>query len=147
VASGESRRHPGAGTGAITGLAPDSQRRAKVVVVDDHPQFRAALSDLVRATGRLELVGEADCGREAILLAWARRPDMAVIDYRMPGMDGIETAVKVKAFCQPLFTILVSASHPDEIPREARDAVDAIVSKEALSPRLLDQLWVERTRR
>jgi DNA-binding NarL/FixJ family response regulator len=122
-----------------------SHRRARVVVADDNPDFRAVLRDLVRATDRLEVVGEADTGPEAILLAWARRPDMALLDYRMPGMNGIETALEIKAIRPSLLIVLVSAAAPDDIPREARAVVDAVLSKDVLTPRLLDQLWMDRT--
>jgi DNA-binding NarL/FixJ family response regulator len=110
-------------------------------LVDDHPDFRRSLRDLVGATERLEVAGEADCGQQAILLAWACRPDVALIDYQMPGMDGIDTSLEIKAIRPSLRIVLVSATSPDELPREAHHVVDAVVSKDAVTPRVLDHLW------
>ena len=63
-------------------------RLARVVVVDDHPFFRDGLSRGLRQSGYLEVVGEAGTGREALELIRSERPDVAVLDYQMPDLDG-----------------------------------------------------------
>jgi two-component system nitrate/nitrite response regulator NarL len=65
-----------------------SQDRTTVIVADDHPIFLAALTTVVRRSPRLELVGQAVSGREALELIRQDRPDVAILNLRMPDLDG-----------------------------------------------------------
>ena len=62
----------------------------RVVLADDQPLIRAALRMVIAETTGMEVVGEAGTGAEAVELAGTERPDVVVMDIRMPGMDGIE---------------------------------------------------------
>ncbi|MFJ6758738.1 MULTISPECIES: response regulator [unclassified Streptomyces] len=62
----------------------------RVLLVDDQPLVRSGLRVLIADTADLEVVGEAGTGAEAVRLAAELRPDVVVMDIRMPGMDGIE---------------------------------------------------------
>ncbi|MFF3673859.1 response regulator [Streptomyces sp. NPDC002120] len=62
----------------------------RVLLVDDQPLVRSGLRVLIADTADLEVVGEAGTGSEAVRLAAELRPDVVVMDIRMPGMDGIE---------------------------------------------------------
>ncbi|MFC1440521.1 response regulator transcription factor [Streptacidiphilus sp. N1-10] len=62
----------------------------RVLLVDDQPLVRASLRVVIADTDDLEVVGEAGNGAEAVRLARELRPDVVVMDIRMPGMDGIE---------------------------------------------------------
>ncbi len=72
-------------------LAVVAQRssRVRVVVADDHPMFREAVVRAVRERAELELVGEARDGREALAMIRALEPDVAVLDVKMPELDGL----------------------------------------------------------
>ncbi|MEU9162881.1 response regulator transcription factor [Streptomyces sp. NPDC048424] len=65
-------------------------RPVRVLLVDDQPLVRSGLRVLIADTVDLEVVGEAGTGSEAVRLAAELRPDVVVMDIRMPGMDGIE---------------------------------------------------------
>ena len=65
-------------------------RLARVVVVDDHEFFRDGLVRGLGHSGYLQVVGEAGTGREAIDLIRRERPDVAVVDYQMPDLDGLD---------------------------------------------------------
>ena len=67
----------------------------RVLVADDHPFFRDGLRVLLEATADTELVGEATDGDEAIALAQTLRPDVILMDLRMPGMGGIDATRKI----------------------------------------------------
>ncbi len=67
----------------------------RVLVADDEPEVRAALADLVASDASLELVGAAADADEALALARARRPDVALVDVKMPGGGGVRAAREI----------------------------------------------------
>ncbi len=116
--------------------------RAGVLAVDNDFPFLALLRDVVRATGHLEVVGEAQTGEGAITAARALEPDMVLMDVRMPGIGGLKAAEEIKASRPSTVMVLISTTHPDELPRAAGDCVDAVIWKSVLDPRLLDEIWL-----
>jgi DNA-binding NarL/FixJ family response regulator len=62
----------------------------RVLIADDHPAYRAGLRLMLSAVADVEIVAEADDGLRAVELAAEVRPDVVVMDLRMPGLDGIE---------------------------------------------------------
>lgn len=64
----------------------------KILIVDDEPPARSRLVQLIRDLGLGEVVGEAQNGREALMLIDTVRPDVVLLDIRMPDMDGLEVA-------------------------------------------------------
>jgi len=117
--------------------------RAGVLTVDDDSAFLALLRDVVRATGHLEVVGEARNGEGAIAAARELEPDMVLMDVRMPGIGGLKAAEEIKAVHPSTLMVLISTTHPDELPpRAAAGRVDAVVWKSVLEPRLLDEIWL-----
>jgi DNA-binding NarL/FixJ family response regulator len=60
-----------------------------VLIVDDHPVVRDGLRGMLSGTGEFEVVGEAADGTEALTLAHRLRPDVVLMDLRMPGTDGV----------------------------------------------------------
>ena len=70
----------------------------RVLIADDQPLVRAGLSALVNMEPDLQVVGEATDGNEALAMARELRPDVACLDIRMPGQDGITVA---RALCGP----------------------------------------------
>ncbi|MFD5601384.1 response regulator [Leucobacter sp. NPDC058333] len=62
----------------------------RILVVDDHPIVRAGIAGLLATEPDFEVVGEAASGEEALALAAAARPDVVLMDLRMPGIGGVE---------------------------------------------------------
>ncbi len=69
----------------------------RVLLADDHALFRSGLRAVLDTQPDLECVGEAADGREAVRQIAALRPDVAVLDIRMPGLDGLTAAEAVLA--------------------------------------------------
>ncbi|GAA5094220.1 response regulator [Nocardia iowensis] len=72
-----------------------------VLVVDDQPLVRGGLAALIRTSPELDVVGEAATGDEAVALAASLRPDVVLMDIRMPGMDGITATERILAAATP----------------------------------------------
>jgi DNA-binding NarL/FixJ family response regulator len=62
----------------------------RIVIADDQPMMRAGFKAVLEASGDIRVVGEAGTGEEAVRIATEQRPDVVLMDIRMPGMDGIE---------------------------------------------------------
>jgi two-component system nitrate/nitrite response regulator NarL len=93
--------------------------RVRVLVADDHPAMRSALARLVREHDALELVGEAADGEQAIGLIEALAPDVALLDVRMPGLDGLGLLRRLRTYASPVRVLLISGSDDSEIAHEA----------------------------
>lgn len=76
-------------------------RRLRTVVVDDEPHARAKLRRFMDADGRLELVGEAGDGMEAVRVVEETRPDLLFLDIQMPEMDGFEVLQELDPAVDP----------------------------------------------
>jgi DNA-binding NarL/FixJ family response regulator len=85
----------------------------KVLLADDHSIVRAGLRRIVEESGEMEVVAEADDGREAIQLVQKTAPDVAVIDISMPGLDGLEVISRLQSL-HPKLPILVLTMHEEE---------------------------------
>jgi DNA-binding NarL/FixJ family response regulator len=121
---------------------PPEGGRVGVLTVDDQPYFRLAALDVIEATPGFEAVGEASSGEEALGIVDAVAPQLVLVDVRMPGMDGIETAKRIKAAHPEIVVVLVSIEDLTEIPAEATSSgAAALVQKQGFGPAALRRLW------
>lgn len=86
----------------------------RVVLVDDQPLVRAGLRVLMADTPDIEVVGEAANGAEAVRITGELRPDVVVMDIRMPGMDGIEATRLITAGPAPTRVLVLTTFDDDE---------------------------------
>ena len=101
-----------------------------VLVVDDNSVMRQALCKLFRAAHGFEICGEASNGLEAIDMARKIRPELVVLDLYMPGINGLETARRLRLLVNPPPVILYSMNAEEIATDQARECgVSAVVSK------------------
>ena len=86
----------------------------RVLVADDHPFFRDGLRVMLEATPDTELVGEAADGVEAVNLAHTLRPDVILMDLRMPGLGGIEATRKILGESPQVGILVVTMIEDDD---------------------------------
>jgi two-component system nitrate/nitrite response regulator NarL len=102
----------------------------RVVIADDHETYRRGLARAIRRFGTLELVGEASDGDEALALIREASPDIAVLDVRMPGLDGLEIARRLRELGGTT-VVLLTGSSTEELATAAEAAgVQALLSKD-----------------
>jgi two-component system nitrate/nitrite response regulator NarL len=93
--------------------------KVRVVVGDDHPLFREGVVRALALSGEVNVVGEADDGTRALELIKEHRPDVALLDFRMPGMDGAQVAAAVRSNELPTRVLLLSAHDESAIVYQA----------------------------
>jgi two-component system nitrate/nitrite response regulator NarL len=123
-------------------------RTVHVVTVDDQAAFREAAGAMIDGTAGFELVGEAADGESALRVVREVDPDMVLVDVRMPGIDGIELARRLREEDPTRVIVLASSTDPHELSQLARACgAAALVHKHWLTPRLLRGLWIAHRRR
>src|SRR6266487_5509474 len=109
--------------------------RASVVVADDHPVYRGAIVAIVDGHPDLELVGQAEDGRAALELIARVGPDIAVLDLRMPGLDGMGVLKAVVRDRLPTRVVLLSAEVKGAVAHQAvAEGAAGYLSKQADAP-------------
>jgi len=120
----------------------------RVATVDDQALFREAARAVVALTPGFEVVGESADGESAIQVARRLDPDMVIVDIRMEGMDGIDTASQLNAEDSSRVVVLVSSADVREFaPLAESCGAAAIVCKHWLNPHMLRGLWIAHRRR
>jgi two-component system, NarL family, nitrate/nitrite response regulator NarL len=116
-------------------------RRVRVIVADDHPLFREGIERAVRQRPELELVGTAADGREALELIRDAQPDAAVLDLKLPELDGLQVLNAVTRDGLPTQVLILSASADPEIVYRAVEAGAAgYFTKESDREAILDAI-------
>jgi DNA-binding NarL/FixJ family response regulator len=92
----------------------------RVMVVDDEERPRRALRALLQTYPDISVVAEAENGRDAVRLVDERRPDVVIMDYSMPIMDGVEATRRIKA-ARPHTRVVLVTVYASAQP-EARSA-------------------------
>ena len=108
-------------------------------MADDHPVFRDGLVRAVRSRPEFEIVGEFGDGREALEEIRRLEPDVALLDVKMPGLDGTQITHAIKRDSLPTRVVLLSAHAPsDLIYRSIAMGAAAYLSKEATRDEICD---------
>ena len=113
--------------------------RIRVLVADNHPLYRQAIVTMIEEHPELELVGEAQDGKEALEKVHELRPDVALLDERMPHFEGSEVARELKQVGSDTRVLLLSAYHDSAVVYGALGAGAAgYLSKDASGDAIFD---------
>jgi DNA-binding NarL/FixJ family response regulator len=116
--------------------------RVRVLVIDDDEACRAALAEVVSTAEQFTLAGCADSGHEALQLLPRLDPHLVLLDVRMSGLDGPETARRILKRQPQAVVVLVSAD-PGLESLAASCGATAFLPKSKISPQRLSEIWAQ----
>ena len=94
----------------------------RVLLADDHQVVRAGLRALLESTGRIDVVGEASSGEEAVSKARRLEPDIVIMDLAMPGMNGVQATRSITALDLETKILVLTVHDEDEFLLPAMEA-------------------------
>jgi DNA-binding NarL/FixJ family response regulator len=113
----------------------------RVLAADDHPLVRAGLAAVVGAEPDMELVGEAATGHDAVALYRDRRPDVVLMDLRMPGMDGLAaTRAILSEFPAARIVVLTTYDGDEDIHRALEAGARGYLLKDMLRTAVINTI-------
>lgn len=113
----------------------------RVLIADDHPVVRTGLALMFKYEPDMEAVGEASNGREAVALYHLHRPDVTLMDLRMPDMDGAQATTAIRAdFPAARIILLTTYDGEEDIYRGLRAGAKAYLLKDAPCDELLETI-------
>jgi two-component system nitrate/nitrite response regulator NarL len=120
-------------------MPEQARKRITVVVADDHPLYREGVVRALSASGQVEVVGEAEDGRSALAEIQRHLPDVALLDYKLPELDGLAVTNAIVREQLPTRILLVSAFTDSGVVYKALETGAAgFVSKEARREQIVD---------
>ena len=120
-------------------MTSSGRKRVTVVVADDHPLYREGVVRALSASGQVEILAEADDGRAALAQIQEHQPDVALLDYKLPELDGVAITNAVVRDKLPTRVLLVSAFTDSGIVYQALESGAAgFVSKESRREQIVD---------
>ena len=113
----------------------------RVLIADDHRLFAEALEAVLSTEQRIQVVGRAADGSEAVELARELTPDVVALDISMPVMDGFEAAAAMERLDRPPAILMLTGSNaPEDVDRARRAGVKGYITKDAIAARLVDAI-------
>ncbi len=115
----------------------------RVLIADDQRLVRTGLAMILDSEDGMEIVGEADDGAAAVRLARRTRPDVVLMDVRMPGTDGITATRELTAAADPVKVLILTTFDIDELVYAAlRAGASGFLLKDAPAPELIHAVRV-----
>lgn len=123
---------------ALPDRLPDT---AHLIIADDHELSRSGIRNMLTGERDIEVIGEAKNGYEALELCRVLRPNLALIDVRMPGMDGLETTRAIKQVCPETSVIIVTMhENPDYLIAAMKAGASGYLLKDTSRRELLSAI-------
>lgn len=118
-----------------------SKKPVRVFIVDDHPVVRRGLCSCLAEHPRLQVVGEAADGQEAVRRAVEVRPDLMLVDINMPGMDGLQLCEALREHSPATRVVILSVhNRPDYIQRALTAGAKGYLLKDIPAEQLVQAL-------
>jgi DNA-binding NarL/FixJ family response regulator len=112
---------------------------SRIIIADDHPLFRSAIRETLERHSDLEVVGEAANGRQALELCHRLRPELVLMDLRMPEMDGVTATHAIKSeFPHTLVLILTALDESRGLSNSLEAGAAGYVLKDASPAQITD---------
>jgi DNA-binding NarL/FixJ family response regulator len=113
----------------------------RIIVADDHTVMRSGLVALLAAEPTIDIVGEAGDGREAVSLVERLEPDVALLDLRMPVLDGVGATARIAAGLRRTRVLILTTYDTDtEIERAVEAGATGYLLKDATRPQLVEAI-------
>jgi two-component system, NarL family, response regulator len=122
-------------------MAEKTGDKIRVLIADDHPIFRVGLRNLIDQQSDMVVVGEASDGHEAVKTFGELRPDVALMDLRMPGLDGPEAiAAVIKDHPDAKIMVLTTYDGDEDIYRAVQAGARGYLLKDTFPEGMLDAI-------
>ncbi len=113
----------------------------RVLIADDHRLFAEALEAILAEDERIEVVGHAGDGREAVRLARDLKPDVVLMDISMPVLDGIEAARQIRTTDGETSILMLTGSNSrSDVDRARKAGAAGYVTKDRIAAELIDAI-------
>ena len=121
--------------------ASEAPAQISVLIADDHRLFVEALEAILAGDARVEVVGRARNGREAIELARELRPDVVLMDISMPVMDGVEATRRIReARADACVVMLTGSNAAADVDRSREAGAAGYVTKDRIASQLVEAI-------
>jgi DNA-binding NarL/FixJ family response regulator len=115
--------------------------KIRVLIADDHRLFAEALEAFLSNDERIEIVGMARDGEEAVRLARAKSPDVILMDIAMPKVDGVEATKQIRSNGgRPCVLMLTGSNSTGDVARAREAGASAYVTKDRIASQLIDAI-------
>jgi DNA-binding NarL/FixJ family response regulator len=120
---------------------PSGDAHIRVLIADDHRLFAEALTTLLERHDRIEVVGSASTGAEAIDQALMLKADVVVMDVGMPGVDGLETTRRLRTIAPHTRVIVLTGLSDNDLQQRAAEVgASALLTKGAADREVVDAI-------
>ena len=103
----------------------------RIMLVDDHPAFRKGMAALIESEPDLQVVAETGDGREALAIYRQKKPDVVLMDLRLPGMGGVEATLAIrKEFPAASVIVLTTFDRDEDIYRAIQSGAKSYLLKD-----------------
>jgi DNA-binding NarL/FixJ family response regulator len=121
--------------------ATNLRKPVRVLIVDDHRLFAQALEAILATDARIEVVGHAENGAEAVELMASLEPDVTLMDIVMPKMDGFEATRRIRAERPGACILMLTGSNSrTDVDRARKAGAAGYVTKDRIAAELIDAI-------